>query len=210
MEHNTFTDRIIAEVQAQQQQLTAALDGLDESGLTWQPASGKWSVIECLEHLNISYRWYLPRMEAAIEKGKAAGHTPNTDYRRGFWGRRMPKMFRPKAQAEAAESGTQRFKIPWKMKTMKRFQPQVAPGQSEKVIAEFRAHLETVKRLAQASQAVDLGRVRVISAIGSLLKFKLGDAFEFVNAHTDRHLLQAARVRTAMAQTSAQTMVGNA
>ena len=46
---------------------------LNEEQLLWRPAPNQWSVGECLEHLNITHRQWLPLMEDASREGRDRG-----------------------------------------------------------------------------------------------------------------------------------------
>ncbi len=41
--------------------------------LRWRPRVGAWSIIECLDHLNRLYAYYLPRIQQALEQNGDAG-----------------------------------------------------------------------------------------------------------------------------------------
>ena len=83
-----------------------------------------------------------------------------------------------------------------KMKTLKRFEPDrsTAPLDKTTVIRECIESHDDLLNLIEQSRDVDINRVRVVSAIGPIIRFKLGDCFRFNTAHHLRHLLQADNV----------------
>ena len=44
----------------------ALVTPLTDHQFTWRPASEAWSVAECIEHLNVTARTYLPKLDHAI------------------------------------------------------------------------------------------------------------------------------------------------
>jgi hypothetical protein len=80
------------------------------------------------------------------------------------------------------------------VKTFKSFDAGKLPERNPKVREEFIAYLdELITRTNQAAK-VDLHKVRVTSAIGPILRFKLGDALQFITVHNQRHIMQAQKV----------------
>ena len=70
------------------------------------------------------------------------------------------------------------------------------PAQDDQVNAEaisilLHSHRELAELIAQAA-AIDPGKVKVQSLV-RLIRFRLGDAIDFLLAHEERHLLQALR-----------------
>ncbi|MEM0995834.1 MAG: DinB family protein [Bacteroidota bacterium] len=178
-------------VQAQLHTLDQLTRDLTPAQLAWQPAPGKWSILECIEHLNLAMAPYLREMNTVLPTAPQ-GSVPT--FRSGFWGKRLPKMFQPKSTG----------RIKWKMKTMARFQPQVSPEDHARVLTDFRAQVAQLSGFIADAEKLDLNRARIVSAIGSWLKFRLGDAFRFVTAHNARHLQQAQGVREMMESSAAK------
>ncbi len=42
--------------------------GLSNEAFNWRPAQGRWSISECLDHLNITAERYLPVIDGALAK----------------------------------------------------------------------------------------------------------------------------------------------
>lgn len=145
--------------------------------LRHRPRPDAWSALDCVEHMNLFYDDYLPRVEAAVQR---ATPSEKPTYSPGFFGQKMIDSLRP-------QQGKRRMKI----KTFKKMTPATDNKPPEAVFTAFfrhHAHLETL--LAQAA-SLNWNRAKVASAIGPMLRFKLGDCFRLLLAHTERHLLQA-------------------
>jgi hypothetical protein len=59
-------------------------DPLAPAQLVWRPAPERWSVAECLLHLNVTAALYLALVEPAIDRGRAKGLTGSGPYRTGW------------------------------------------------------------------------------------------------------------------------------
>ncbi len=156
---------------------------LDVTKLYHKDASKQWSIIECLAHINLANRHYVETMEQKISDALSEGLSPIAKYKQGFLGRMAVKSMTPTENAE----------IKSKMNTMKRFRPSVAKDQSEQVFETFFDLTSRLQEQIESAKLVNLDKVRIVSAIGPLLVFKLGDALGFVVGHTQRHILQIQR-----------------
>jgi len=156
---------------------------LTEEELYEQPAPGKWSVGECLEHLNLTLRNYMPRIKTGIQRGLKKGWQAEEMFKTGLIGKKFTDGIR------LDENDQPRRKV----KTFKSLDPGNLPKKNIQVRAEF---AETMTQfMAQIDQAteVNLNKVKVASAIGPIIRFRLGDVFLFLNVHNYRHLVQAQR-----------------
>ena len=155
---------------------------LPEQLLTAPPAPGRWSVAQCLEHLNIYGRYYLPAIEKAIQSGRRASSRPADNYHPGWLGAYFTRLMRPRP-----DGGLQST-----MQSPKNALPAAEPD-ARAMLAEFIDQQEKMLQLLDAAAAVNLHRVRVPVSIAPWLRLQLGDIFSFVIAHTERHMRQAER-----------------
>ena len=153
------------------------LDALKDETLYYRPGAKKWSAIECIEHLNNSYRFYIPKMEQEIFKYNGPA---NDNFKPGFLLKYMIRNLYP-------HNGKRRMKV----KTFKSMKPQISRKKRNLIIEEYRDFLNRMETIADKSQQVDMNRIRIVSAVGPILRIKLGDCFPFLLNHDLRHLLQA-------------------
>lgn len=147
--------------------------------LLWRPDASNWSVGECLSHLTVTVERYLPMLDAAIEKGRAAGKTGKGPFRYGWLSSYFVKLLEPPP--------SRRFRAP---------KPFLPPSQLDaaKVLPDFlSAHQKLMERMERAS-GLDLAGIKVQSPAFALLRLNLGKGFELMLAHCRRHLWQAQRV----------------
>jgi hypothetical protein len=154
----------------------AYLKQLPQNRLTQQPAPGRWSVAQVLEHLNTYGRFYLPKLEQAIANSKtsAAEHfTP------GWLGGYFTKSMMPKPDGS----------IPNKMKTFKAHDP-LPTIDAAKALQEFERQEVWLLELLNKAQQVNINRIRIPVSISPFIKLKMGDVFGFIIAHHQRHFVQ--------------------
>ena len=139
---------------------------LEDVGFNWRPAPGRWSIAECLAHLNLVDGLDLPLISEAIASGRAAGLTGTGPFRYGFISRRFVRMSEAPGQI--------------KMRAPKVYLPH--PGQlKEKVVAQFLSIHDRMRVLALESSGLDLKRIKVPSPF-PWVKFSLGQRFALLAA----------------------------
>ena len=163
---------------------------LTNDQFNWHPPSGGWSVAQCIEHLNVTARLYLPNLDEGIAEAIRRGLYGEGPFRYGWVGRKI---------VQSQEPTTRR-----KYKAAKAFLPPPVRPRAESMAA-FRAYqVQFIDRLRQAN-GLDLSRARVKSPVVSWLRMQLGMGFALVVAHERRHLQQAHNVISDPAFPAAKT-----
>ena len=161
------------------------IDGLNNDQLNTQEAEGKWSILQCLKHLSIANEIYVENLKKAHLKYPKE---PEEYYNSHWKGDYFTKMISPKENGAVKNN----------MKTMKSMDPQKALNPQETIEEFFKTHQELIV-LMKKSEQYSLNRVKIPTALGSLVKFRIGDAFRFLLGHLDRHVIQLKRIRKAIA-----------
>lgn len=157
----------------------ALIAPLTEEQFNWEPKPGAWSVAQCIEHLNITARLYLPRLDEGIADAIRGGLYGEGPYQHDLIGRMFIRVMEPPAT--------------FKVKAPVSFRPGPRRSRSE-IMAAFRAYqVQFVDRLRQAN-GLDLRRAKVHSPASTWIKMSLGAGFALMAAHERRHLWQARRV----------------
>jgi uncharacterized damage-inducible protein DinB len=151
-----------------------------------QPAPEKWSVAQCLDHLNAYSRFYVPAMEKAIQSALTGSlpPAPAATFKSGWLGNYFTKMMEPKPNGQQG----------MKMQAPKAYRPMVDLD-AAKVVSEFIEWQQKTKTLLDQAKHVNLQRLKIPTTLGNWLKFSLGDTFRFVIAHERRHMAQALRAK---------------
>lgn len=204
----------------QRETLLHDLEALDDRGealvrrhphreFHWKPAPKRWSMAECMEHMTVSLRLYLPSFENALARGGPRGEGPYT------WGPLARGWIR------LVGPGGPRLFTPPSMKptSIPRPAPRQAPGHPEEVptlpppaeyLADFREGNARLAAMIRASEGLDLARIRTRSPVIPLLRFSLGAWFETCIAHTRRHMDQAEGVGVRLMEVRTGELPGGA
>ena len=156
---------------------------LDNANLISQPNPESWSLIEVVEHLNKAYTLYLDKVDTAI------ANCPDIQG--------PPKPFKARAWQKFVIEG-QRLKNgkrPWKMKTLKRFQPlldvkTLTDEDLQTIFERFFALHEHLKTSILSARVKQVKAHKFSSAIGPIVNFYLPEGFEFLLCHMERHYVQ--------------------
>ncbi|MCG8576305.1 MAG: hypothetical protein MI810_15565 [Flavobacteriales bacterium] len=149
-----------------------------------RPGEKSWSALEAIEHMNMGYIVYEPKIETALKQLSTSD--PLTESVRST---AIPsfliKRFPP-----------QKGKIRFKMKTMRSFQPvleinTIRETELADYFERFYRSLDKLKEFILAYRQTKVEKVRFNSAIGAIVKFNVAEAVEFILCHNERHCLQA-------------------
>ena len=154
------------------------LKSYDLNTLTWKENEISWSVLECLEHLNLYGDFYLPQMESKI---KNSSTKTDIEFKSGILGSYFAKSMLPKEKLN-------------KMKTFKDKNP-LNSNLNKTVIDRFITQQIKLLDLLNQSRNVSLNKVKIQTSISNLIKLKLGDTFQFFINHIIRHLNQIERIQ---------------
>jgi hypothetical protein len=157
------------------------LDGLTDHQFNWRPAFGKWSIAECMSHLEVVGRKHLPRIDEAIEHAHRARCYGDGPFKYGFVAKWFVHANEPPPRI--------RMKAP-RAATPRAFQPR------RELWMEFVALQDELRDRIRQSQGLDLARAKVHSPFVGPFRLGLGACLAFLAAHERRHLWQAQQVRS--------------
>ena len=160
----------------------ALVSPLSDAQFAWSPSADVWSVGQCIEHLNVTARAYLPSLDEGIASAIRAGVYGQGPFTYNVLGRLMVRSMEPPPF--------------WRFKAPGLFRPPAAAHARTRaeIMAGFRGfQVQYMDRLRQAN-GVDLAKARVVSPANRLLHISLGSGFALQVAHERRHLWQARRL----------------
>jgi uncharacterized damage-inducible protein DinB len=160
-------------------QTAAKVAALDDATLNMQPAPGKWSMAQVVEHLNTYNRYYLPLITKRMPAARKVAQ--NVDYKPGWLG----DYFARSMYSDIKTKGV----VVNKMSAMKGHVPDGVLNGRE-VINEFVTDCQLLLGLLEAARQVDMSSVKIPITIARWLKISMGDALRFVIAHMVRHMHQ--------------------
>lgn len=164
----------LTEFVTQHRQFAEQLRHRTDAELNYRKQPASWSVLECLEHLNLYGNFYLPEIGNSIHQSKTQ---PNEEFKSGWLGNYFAQSMLPKTKLN-------------KMKTFKEMNP-INRNLSREVLDTFIDQQTKLLALLQQAPTVDLSRVKTGISISKLICLRLGDTFRFVIYHQIRHIKQA-------------------
>lgn len=165
--------------EAAQARLHALEERAPESLWTRRPDPTRWSIAECVAHLNLTSEAYLPRLRDALQHARRLGGGPPRRYRRDpvgwfFWRTAGPAV---------------RFRV----RTTAPFVP-AATAPAAELVAEFDRLQSAQLACVAAAEGLDLERAWITSPFESRVRYNAYACLTILPRHQHRHLWQAERV----------------
>lgn len=173
------------EILEARQRAGAVVGGLTAEQLTAQPAPGKWSVAECILHLNATAAVVQPLMENAIAQARQNKIVGAGPFDIGLKGRLLVWIAEPPPK----------FRMP----APRNVRPPARIDDPGKLLPDFMNAQDEWERLIRESAGLDLAKIKV-GPLFSPLRQRLAASFPWMMAHQRRHLLQAENVKNRLAQ----------
>ena len=172
--------KLVESLESAQARLRALSDRVSEAEWNKQPAPEAWSAADCVEHLNLTSRAYIPRLGEALDNARSMKQR-TSEYRMELMGRVMTFMMRPMKHIG-------KFKI-GRVKTTGPFTPR--GGQSrEQLRSEFVRLQSDLITIVRSADGLPIDRVKIQSPFGNM-RYNAYSALEIVAQHEHRHLQQA-------------------
>jgi hypothetical protein len=154
--------------------------GLTDNQFNWRPGPLRWSIAECISHLEIVGRNHLTNIDAAIDRARSHRLYGTGPFKYGFVETWFVHANEPPPKV--------RMKSPKAAKPLS-FQPRKGLSTRFMVLQD-----ELEDRVHQAN-GLDLARTRVNSPFVRVFRMSLGSCLAFLTAHERRHVWQAGQVR---------------
>ena len=150
---------------------------LNTEQLNSKPSETSWSVLECLEHLNLYEDFYIPEIYTRINNS----NLPSYDiFKTGTLGNYFAKMLAPKEKLN-------------KMKTFNNMNP-LNSDLDKNIIDRFLSQQQDLLSILKKVESKNLNKIKTSISISKLIKLKLGDTLRVVIYHNNRHIAQANRL----------------
>jgi hypothetical protein len=177
---NNAANELEHQIQDARRRAQQLVSDLTAEQITRRPDPAKWSIGECLAHLNVTAGAVQPRMADAIEEGKrnkVAGKGPFAPGPKGrllIWLAEPPPKFRIRAPKQIA--------------------PPTQISDPLQLLPEFLKVQDGWKRLMQDCEGLDLAKIKTGRRF-SLFRSRLAATIPWMLAHQRRHLWQAENVK---------------
>lgn len=152
----------------------------------WKPSPDRWSVLECLQHLNLAERFYIRNIQHKVDALGLVQVSPVDQTLESDWvGKTLLYIVDPKTKTKFPAPGIIRPRRPEELNPTE-------------VLNQFIELQSTLHDVLDKAVYLDWNKEKVSTLFGNWLKVRLGDAFLMLVAHTERHMNQAMRVRDEM------------
>jgi hypothetical protein len=172
-------EAVIDEFKAAQARLHHLARAVPESAWSLRPDPARWSMAECVEHLNLTAEAYLPLLRAALGRGRRPGGSPPKRYRRDPLGWFMWRLAGPPVR--------------YRTKTIAAFIPAAAVPLSQ-LLSEFdRLQAEQIG-LVVLADGLKLGSLWITSPFDRRVRYNAYSCLTILPRHQHRHLWQAEQI----------------
>ena len=172
IDRNVLIDDLVSKTEVFIKELET-LKTKDLEILNAKSSSDSWSVLECIEHLNLYGRFYIPEIKKRISK---ASESEQEIFKPGRLGNYFAKAMLPGS----------------KMKSVKTFSSMNPNGSKldKSALDEFLQQQYDLLKLLARARNIDLEKTKTGVSITKLIKLKLGDTLRVVVFHNYRHMKQ--------------------
>ncbi|PYP87522.1 MAG: hypothetical protein DMG65_17260 [Candidatus Angelobacter sp. Gp1-AA117] len=157
------------------------VEGLTPEQLTSRPDPAKWSIAECLAHLNLSAEIVQPKVAAAMERGRKDNLLANGPFGLGFLGKALVWWAEPPPK----------IRIP----APKSIAPKIEAADPAKIVDDFFRLQDEWARLLRDAEGLDQKKIKVPALFPGLPALRLCAPIPWMLAHERRHLWQAENVK---------------
>jgi DinB superfamily len=172
---------LVESLESAQEKLRSLSDKISSAQFTRHPAPGAWSAADCVEHLNLTSRAYVPLLRTAIAEARLLRAEHSGNYSMGLPGRVLAFMMRPMKHLGKFKLG--------RVKTTGPFTPR--GGQTrEQLLSEFVRLQSDLIGLIGSADGLPIDEVKIQSPFGKM-RYNAYAALEIVARHEHRHLQQA-------------------
>jgi hypothetical protein len=178
--HRQLSD-LVAQFEHAQGRLDRLADATSEERWNVRKDPARWSVAECVAHLNLTSAAYVPRIMKAIEEARKLPAFKGS-YHRDFLGWLFATMTGPLPKFRGTRIG--------RVKTTAAFVP-TGDHPKQLTLAEFkRLQLELIG-LVEESDGLAIDKTKIRSPFGEKISYNTYSTFRILTGHEERHLQQA-------------------
>jgi hypothetical protein len=172
-------DGVIGQLQTNLASAEALAQGLSKPQFNWCPEPARWSIAQCIGHLNLINGQDLTRLASVIDAARSRGVKGAGPFHYSWLSRKFVALMEPGA--------------PKKFKAPKQFVPQ-PDAEIDITLAEYRRISNQLIQFAQNARGLDLSKVKTGLAGVPVVTMPLGARLSLLATHDSRHLWQAGEV----------------
>jgi hypothetical protein len=178
---------VIADIEAATARLRRLSAATPEAKWSARNDPARWSIAECVAHLNLTARAYVPLITAALAEARTLNKPAPARYRRDPMGWLLGIMIGPMPKVGRVRMG--------RVRTSAAFIPEGALPR-EQVTAEFESYQAQQIGFTVEADRLPVDEVRLTSAFDARVRYNLFSCLVMLPRHQHRHLQQAEAVWT--------------
>ena len=157
-----------------------SLKQLSDKELNKRITDKSWSILECIQHLNLYSDFYNQEIKEKMNQNKIQN---SVNFKSGILGNYFAQSMIPKENLN-------------KMKTPKFMNP-IFTDLDKNILETFINNQKTLLELLEIAKTKNLTKIKTNISLTKLIKIRLGDTFRFVVNHNLRHIKQIERIQSA-------------
>ena len=182
---NPQLEEIKIQIDAATTKAVSLVENLNFEQLTKRPQPDKWSIAECLVHINVTSEAEVNLLIETYAQHQSKRTRVVKEFKMELFSRLIKWTLEPPPMFFS------------KLKTTKQFQPGNVEPLSE-VMPRFLDLQEQLKDCVDKADGLSLGEIIVVSPFNANVKYNLFSCFQLILAHERRHLWQAEQVKNAL------------
>jgi len=155
-----------------------AFKALSPAQLNFRKTDSSWSVLECIEHLNLYGDFYLPEIELKMIAQRDVPFSPK--FKSGVLGNYFANLMKGK-DGKITKMNSPKDKVP---------DPSTL---STTTLDRFLKQQELLVSLLYQAESMNLTKVKTAISLSKWINLRLGDTLRFYVNHIERHVAQAKR-----------------
>ena len=167
---------VIDEFESALVRLRVLRDKVPASKWVNRPEPDRWSIGECVAHLNLTSAAFFPLLRSGLDEARRSGHRASARFRRDVIGWLLWRSMGPPVKR--------------KFTTTAPFVPR-SDRTSAELVSEFERLQGEQLVLAREADSLPIDRVKISSPFNPRLRYNLFSALSILPRHQHRHLWQA-------------------
>jgi hypothetical protein len=155
--------------------------------INWKESKEKWSIAECLLHLNYVSEIHLPSILKAVSVLKKQNSASTPSFKLSLLGNRTLKGIRLNNDNKIKRH----IESPWKYNPKQNSSSKL---DGQKIVEDFLNHQNTLIQMISDSKSINLEKLKIPVYLFGLICISTGDLLNILVYHNERHIVQAQRV----------------
>jgi hypothetical protein len=165
-------------------EVKSEFSSLSHDQLFWNPDKNSWSIAQCLAHINAFHSFYIPAFNERIKNSR---FQEPSEY---FQSSPLGNSTYVKVKLGKVKN------VKRKLRSPKDYNPLINENlKTVDVITEFLAFQENLLQVFEDARKINIRKTKSSFSVRPIVKLRMGDAFQYMIYHTERHVEQARKIK---------------